>query len=77
MNIANPAAALSFDDMILSQGREISRKLNLLRHENFPPDARKNMLRQFSMAEAAYFLGVSPAISRNYIWKVKVSSRPF
>src|SRR5690606_13779201 len=61
MNIANPAAALSFDDMILSQGREISRKLNLLRHENFPPDARKNMLRQFSMAEAAYFLGVSPS----------------
>ncbi len=61
MNIANPAAALSFDDMILSQGREIFRKLNLLRHENFPPDARKNMLRQFSMAEAAYFLGVSPS----------------
>ena len=61
MNIANPAAPLSFDDMILSQGREISRKLNLLRHENFPPDARKSMLRQFSMAEAAYFLGVSPS----------------
>ncbi|MBC2887171.1 plasmid partitioning protein RepA [Ochrobactrum sp. CM-21-5] len=60
MNIANPAAALSFDDMILTQGREISRKLNLLRRENFPPDARKN-LRQFSMAEAAYFLGVSPS----------------
>lgn len=60
MNIANPSAALSFDDMILTQGREISRKLNLLRHENFPPDARKN-LRQFSMAEAAYFLGVSPS----------------
>ena len=61
MNTANSAAALSFDDMILSQGREISRKLNLLRHENFPPDARKSMLRQFSMAEAAYFLGVSPS----------------
>ncbi len=60
MNIANPAAALSFDDMILMQGREISRKLNMLRHENFPPDARKG-LRQFSMAEAAYFLGVSPS----------------
>ena len=60
MNIANSTAAVSFDDMILTQGREISRKLNLLRHENFPPDARKN-LRQFSMAEAAYFLGVSPS----------------
>ena len=60
MNIANKAEQVSFDDMILTQGREISRKLNLLRHENFPPDARKN-LRQFSMAEAAYFLGVSPS----------------
>lgn len=61
MNIANSAAApLSFDDMILEQGREISRKLNLLRHENFPPDARKN-LRQFPMSEAAYYLGVSPS----------------
>ncbi|MGU3401558.1 plasmid partitioning protein RepA [Brucellaceae bacterium D45D] len=61
MNIVNSAAApLSFDDMILEQGREISRKLNLLRHENFPPDARKN-LRQFPMSEAAYYLGVSPS----------------
>ncbi|MFS2324262.1 plasmid partitioning protein RepA [Brucella sp. H1_1004] len=60
MNTANQAEQMSFDDMILTQGREISRKLNLLRHENFPPDARKN-LRQFSMAEAAYFLGVSPS----------------
>lgn len=58
MNIASQTPPLSFDDMILAQGREISRKLNLLRMENFPPDARKT-LRQFSMAEAAYFLGVS------------------
>lgn len=60
MNTANSKATMPFDDMILMQGREISRKLNLLRYENFPPDARKN-LRQFSMAEAAYFLGVSPS----------------
>jgi chromosome partitioning protein len=48
----------SFDDAILAQGREISRRLNQLRMENFPPDAQKT-LRQFSMAEAAYFLGTS------------------
>ncbi|MFC0244285.1 plasmid partitioning protein RepA [Falsochrobactrum ovis] len=60
MNSVSQPAAMSFDDTILMQGREISHKLNLLRHENFPPDARKN-LRQFSMAEAAYFLGVSPS----------------
>jgi chromosome partitioning protein len=47
-----------FDDTILAQGRDISRKLNQLRMETFPPDAEKT-LRQFSMAEAAYFLGVS------------------
>jgi chromosome partitioning protein len=47
-----------FDDIILSHGKEISRKLNLLRIENFPPNAQKS-LRQFSMAEAAHFLGTS------------------
>jgi chromosome partitioning protein len=47
-----------FDDTILAQGRDISRKLNQLRMETFPPNAEKT-LRQFSMAEAAYFLGVS------------------
>lgn len=47
-----------FDDIILSHGKEISRKLNLLRIENFPPNAQKP-LRQFSMAEAAHFLGTS------------------
>ena len=58
MNIATTARKASFDDMILAQGREISRKLNMLRMETFPPNARKT-LRQFSLAEAAYFLGVS------------------
>lgn len=47
-----------FDDTISAQGREISRKLNLLRLETFPPNATKT-LRDFSLGEAAYFLGVS------------------
>jgi len=58
MNIAPTAKKVSFDDTILAQGREISRKLNMLRMETFPPNARKT-LRHFSLAEAAYFLGVS------------------
>lgn len=47
------------DDKILMQGAEISRKLDQLRIEKFPPNARKT-LRQFSMAEVAHYLGVSP-----------------
>lgn len=58
MNISPPKSKPLFDDAILAQGREISRKLNQLRLETFPPDATKT-LRQFSLAEAAYFLGVS------------------
>ncbi|MFB9984847.1 plasmid partitioning protein RepA [Mesorhizobium newzealandense] len=58
MNISPPHAKALFDDAILAQGREISRKLNQLRLETFPPNATKT-LRQFSLAEAAYFLGVS------------------
>lgn len=57
MNLLAPQKA-GFDDTILAQGREISRRLNQLRIENFPPDANKT-LRPFSLAEAAYFLGVS------------------
>lgn len=49
-----------FDDKILKTGAEISRKLNQLRIENFPPNAQKT-LRRFSMAEAAHYLGVSPS----------------
>ena len=48
-----------FDDKILMQGAEISRKLDQLRQEKFPPDAQKT-LRQFAMAEVAHYLGVSP-----------------
>ena len=32
-----------FDDKILMQGAEISRKLDQLRQEKFPPDARKTL----------------------------------
>ncbi len=60
-SVASSAAKkIGFDDIILAQGKDISRKLNQLRMESYPPDARKT-LRQFSMAEAAYFLGVSPS----------------
>ncbi|MBP1848327.1 chromosome partitioning protein [Rhizobium petrolearium] len=58
MNAVAAQTKVGFDDTILAQGREISRRLNQLRIENFPPDAKKT-LRQFSLAEAAYFLGVS------------------
>ncbi len=51
---------LQFDELILKQGQEISRRLNQLRLETFPPNAQKT-LRHFSLAEAASFLGVSPS----------------
>lgn len=38
----------------------ISDKLNMLRVEHYPPDATKG-LRHFSLAEVAYFLGVTPS----------------
>ena len=50
----------SFHEIILKQGELISDKLNILRHEHYPPNARKG-LRQFSLAEVAGFLGVSPS----------------
>jgi chromosome partitioning protein len=49
---------LSFHEMILQQGGMISDKLNMLRLEHYPPDATKG-LRSFSLAEAAYFMGVT------------------
>ncbi|WP_336814114.1 plasmid partitioning protein RepA [Bosea sp. MMO-172] len=51
--------SFEFDEKILSQGAEISRKLDQLRLEKFPPDAKKT-LRRFPMAEVAHYLGVSP-----------------
>lgn len=48
-----------FDEKILGQGAEISRRLDQLRLENFPPDAKKT-LRRFPMSEVAHYLGISP-----------------
>jgi chromosome partitioning protein len=47
-----------FARTILEQGGEISRKLDMLRLEKFPPNAQKT-LRSFSLAEVAQFVGVS------------------
>ena len=51
-------AELSFDEIILQQGELISDRLNMLRMEQYPPNAQKS-LRQFTLAEVAYFLGVT------------------
>jgi chromosome partitioning protein len=62
----NMAAAIddldsfSFHEAILRQGELISDKLNMLRMEHYPPNATKG-LRSFSLAEVAYFLGVTPS----------------
>lgn len=48
-----------FDDKILAQGAEISRKLDQLRVEKFPTEGQKT-LRRFSMSEVAHYLGISP-----------------
>jgi chromosome partitioning protein len=60
MNMVVPIDDLSlgFGEIILRQGELISDKLNILRLEHYPPDATKT-LRQFSLAETAYFLGVT------------------
>lgn len=58
MTVASEFGDPAFHEMILKQGELISDKLNMLRLEHFPPDAAKG-LRQFSLAEAAYFLGVT------------------
>ncbi|GGX66809.1 hypothetical protein GCM10007385_39840 [Tateyamaria omphalii] len=49
---------MSFDEIILRQGELISDRLNILRQEQYPPNAQKG-LRQFPLAEVAYFLGVT------------------
>ena len=59
MNVSSHLPSFEFDDKILMQGAEISRKLDQLRFEKFPPNARKT-LRQFSMAEVAHYMGISP-----------------
>ena len=54
----NNEAPKPFDEIILEQGELISDRLNMLRMEQYPPNAQKS-LRQFSLAEVAYFLGVT------------------
>ncbi|MDX3977639.1 plasmid partitioning protein RepA [Shinella sp.] len=67
MNAFTPLQSFELDDKILRQGAEISRKLNQLRLENFPPSAKKT-LRQFSVAEVAHYLGVTPSnLKRLYL----------
>lgn len=67
MNVTLPPLAdeAGFADTILEQSGEISRRLDLLRVEKFPPNAEKT-LRHFSLAEAASFVGVS----QSYIKKL-------
>ncbi|TIL47992.1 plasmid partitioning protein RepA [Mesorhizobium sp.] len=59
-----------FDEMILKQGELISDKLNMLRFEQYPPDATKG-LRQFTLAEVAEYLGVT----QNHIKKLHLEGK--
>lgn len=63
MDMVVPAEGMevtSFHETILRQGGLISDKLSMLRMEHYPPNATKG-LRPFSLAEVAYFLGVTPS----------------
>lgn len=70
VTLPNQRQDASFADTILEQGGEISRRLDLLRVENFPPNAEKP-LRHFSLAEAADFVGVS----QSYIKKLHLQGK--
>ncbi|MFT4166840.1 MAG: plasmid partitioning protein RepA [Microlunatus sp.] len=70
MSLAPQIEAVDFDDEILQQGELISDKLNMLRIEQFPPNAQKG-LRQFSSAEAAEYLGVT----QNHIKKLHLDGK--
>lgn len=59
-----------FDEEILEQGELISDKLNMLRLEQYPPNAMKG-LRQFSSVEVADFLGVT----QNHIKKLHLEGK--
>ncbi|KQU85477.1 plasmid partitioning protein RepA [Ensifer sp. Root31] len=59
MNAFSKPSPVDFDGKILLQGAEISRRLDQLQREK-PPQVGKKMLRVFSMAEVAHYLGVSP-----------------
>lgn len=58
MKMEVSAGDVDFDQEILQQGELISDNLNMLRLEQYPPDAEKG-LRSFSMAEVADFIGVA------------------
>jgi chromosome partitioning protein len=62
MNV-NMTPPRNFGETLLEHGGEISSKLNMLRKERFPPNAQKT-IREFSLAEAAEFIGVSDSYLR-------------
>src|SRR6218665_4084042 len=66
MTIAMPAgqAISEMDQLIIAQAQELSDKLKQHRTEMFPPVATKG-LREFQLAEAARFLGVTSGYLRN------------
>lgn len=72
MNVTRPVSEpdMSFADVILDQGGEISSKLDMLRIDKFPPNAQKT-LRQFSLAEVAEFVGVS----QSYLKKLHLQGK--
>lgn len=56
----NDAEEFSFHEIILRQGVLVADKLHMLLHEHCPLNAKRG-LRQFSLAEVAHFLGVTPS----------------
>jgi chromosome partitioning protein len=54
----NELGSSRFDHEIALQGARISNALNILRTQQYPPDARKG-LRSFQIAEVAQFVGVT------------------
>lgn len=70
MNMEINIEASDFDQEILQQGELISDNLNMLRLEQYPPDAEKG-LRSFSLAEVADYLGVT----QNHIKKLHLEGK--
>ncbi len=61
---------MDFDEEIIQQGELISDRLNMLRLEQYPPDAQKG-LRMFSLAEVADFIGVT----QNHVKKLHLDGK--
>lgn len=70
LKVAKREQDISFADVILDQGKQISGKLDLLRLETFVPDGEKT-LRLFPMAEVADLLGVS----QSYLKKLHLQGK--